>query len=448
MDITDSPIWAEVESVIRNDNTESNNYWECQIKIGDMIIEPYKLVSIDGTRQYDSNYADETIVRMVLLSSDYQNKIIPNKDNLLFSLFKEPTAEASADIVLDKPRKVRTYRAILIDAKKDTLSGSDGNNVSDDPVESLMDCEVQLVDLSVEQLRMKSIGGIYRDMTTSDVVQGVLSAAAGSLSLDEESSLNGVTLVPGNNIEIRDHTIIPYGTPLMKVPDHIQNNCGGIYGSGIRHYIQNDLWYVYPRYNTKRFDETSKTLTIANLPENRLPQMERTYFTSGDMVLVVATGNTKEINVSEGLQLNEGNGIRYINARQMIEGFHTVTGNKAVANRNDNISEITIGKRSTGLNQAPLSDVRITDNPYRESSKLAPRIGTNLQIEWENADPDLIYPGMPVRYLYVEGDSVGVVYGLVTANDYYVQLDGQGMVVKRHKCNTTLTIYIEQPKSE
>lgn len=448
MNITDSPIWAEVQSVINNDSTESHNYWECQIVIGEETIDPYKLVSIDGIRQYDDNYADETIVRIVLTNADYQNKIIPNKDSLLISLFREPTAEISADVDLDRPRKVRTYRAILIDSRKDTLISSGENNVSDSPVDTLMDCEIQLIDLSVEQLRMKSVGGIYRDMTTTDVVRGVLSASAGSLSLDEESSLDGVTIVPGNNQEVRNHTIIPYGTPLMKVPKYVQENCGGVYGTGIRHYIQGAMWYVFPRYNTKRFEETSKVLTVVNLPENLLPGIERTYFVSDDAVMAISTGSAKEINVSEKLQLNEGNGIRYVNARQYIGGFFTVDGNKAMANRDDNVTEIALNERSSGLNQAPLSEQRITDNPYNETSKLAPRIGTNLQVEWENADPDLIYPGMPVRYLYVDGDSIGVVYGLVTAADYYVQLDGQGMTVKRHRCNVTLTIYVEQPKSE
>lgn len=334
---------------------------------------------------------------------------------------------------------------MLLEQHSDLIEGV-ASGVADEETSDLAGVQkyhIQLVDLAAEQLRMKSVGGIYRDMTTSDVVQGILSMASADLGLDETASVQGVDVVAGNNDQRRDHIVVPHGTRATELPDYIQQHAGGVYSAGMGYYLQNGIWYVYPQYNLRRFPAEPRNLTVYNIPQRRLPGVERTFMSDEERLIVLATGETKQTDESELAQLSRGNGVRYLDANRVIGSWRSVDLNTATAKRSDNVRELSLKSRKVGLNYAPMSDRRVTANPYFETSEIAPRLGTVVQAVWENADPDLIYPGMPARYVYLEGDVLNDVYGIVLGADHSIDLQGRGITAERYRCNMLVTLFLD-----
>lgn len=444
MDYSENPLWEEALSLLNDDQQPIIHRWRIEVMLGDEILEPSRLDAISVKRQYNVNFGDEIYVTCHMAAGDYHRRMIPNREDLKLAMYKEPLAPVTNDTLLDEDVVRRVYRVLILNPSSAALEATH-QGLSDDEVSNEMppvQVELQLIDPALEELRMISSCGIYRNMRPHEVIQGTLTLAAGQLELDADESLRGVDVVPGNNQDVRTHTVIPYGTRVRDIPRLMQEEIAGVYSAGLGHYIQNGLWYVYPKYNLNRFEETPNNLTVVNLPEKRLPGAEKTYRKDGDQVLVLGTGKTRHIDNSEDKQLNQGNAVRFAHAQTFVDAFRQVQANRVTIDRASNLAELVVKPRRTGLNLTRVSPRRITANPYREVSELAERVGSFIQIEWQNADPDLIYPGMPVRYLYADNDTLESIEGLVLGADYVVQMVSQGLVETKYACTVILTLYV------
>lgn len=445
MDIRETPIWQEVGLILASDPSKAHHSWKCELVVDGEIITPQQLISVETLRQYSNSFCDSTVITLKLLRGTYIHRLLPYKDNFKVVLYREPITEVDGKTQYDEDVRVRTYRGVVSNAKNEQVEDEIGGTHSEEEANRLgfVDVDIQLIDLAIEQLRMQSVAGIYREMTTTEVVQGVLTKVSGELGLSSDEGVKGVDMVPGMNDAVRDHIVIPNGIKVTDFPTYVQKKAGGIYGSGIGYYFQDGIWYVYPEYNVKRFDQTPKTLNVFNVPKNKLPGIERTYAMDGDRLLVLATGETKHFDETEAHQLNYGNGVRFANADRILNGFHEVASNKVNIARPDNVEEFYVKSRRSGLNQAPLSDRRITANPYHELSELSRRIGSVVQVDWQHADVDLVYPGMPVRYVFTEDGLVREVYGVVVGCDHLVGIQGSGMLASKYSCEAILHLYLE-----
>lgn len=445
MDVSESSLWEEVRQLTADGPKPVHFTWGCQFILENETFEPTKLIKLSVTRQYTRQFADEIVLTVLIPQGTYAHKLFPNRDNFQVSLYKEPIEEVSTQEDLDRSIESRTFRGILLEQKSDLVEGEVSGTADQETSDlgGVRKYHIQLVDQAAEQLRLKAVGGIYRDMRTDTVLQGLLSWVSSDLGLDETSAVQGVDVVEGNNAQTRDHIIIPHGTRAPELADYVQEHCGGVYSAGMGHYLQNGIWYVYPQYNLKRFDAEPRNLTVFNVPRRRLPGIERTYLTDEQRVVILSTGQTAQNDESERQQLSLGNGTRFLDANRVIGQWRDVDMNAATVSRSDNMQEMALRSRRVGLNYAPMSPRRITANPYFEASEIAPRLGTIIQTVWENADPDLIYPGMPVRYVYMEGDSLNDVYGIVLGADFVAEMQGRGILAKRYTCNMVLTLFVD-----
>lgn len=447
MDIRQTVIWEELESIFEGGSKGVHFRYSCEIDIDGELIVPLRLNSINVIRQYSKQFSDYIFLDILLPAGTYSKKLFPKRDNFLVTIFKEPIGEFSEDVDLSKEITTRTYKGSLIDAKSDTIQGK--TQISND--EELLNNEVQndyviqLIDLAAEELKMRSVSTIVRDMKPDDVIKGLLTLNAGQLELDDNASVKGVDIVDADNKTVRSHYILPDGeVRVTSIPDYIQENCGGVYNTAMGHYLQNGIWYVYPQYNTERFDKTDRTLTVFNIPDRALPSVERTFKYEENKLIVVSTGKTYQVDESEKEQLSLGNGVRYARGIQFVEGFAAVKDHKVNVSADDNMVEYVVEDRKSGLNNVKMSDNRITSNHPNEMSKLSSRLGQIVATSWENSNPDLVYPGMPCKYVYINDDVIDEIYGVVLGIEYDVRLEGNGIGNPRHTCNSTIYLFLNR----
>lgn len=448
MEIEQSSLYREVLAVINNGANPVHYTWRADIHVNGEVYPALKVLSIDFSQDYENKYADEIILTVALLGGTYSKRIYPFKDKVDITLYRLPLQEVGDTADTNQKAQSERYTATLIDKGNPLLEANGMNAPSEDSLNltNIFDVEFQLVNKSLEQMRMMSVGGIYRNSTVEDVVKGILTNESKKVKVEGGRLLKGVDMFEASNKAKRDHIIIPQGTKLVHVPQYVHEKCGGIYSAGMGYYLQSDYWYVYPCYDVTRFTKATTTLTIINIPKNKFPGIERTYRENGSNLVVLATGQVKFNDDSEVQQLNVGNGVRFAKAETFMTNFAKVEGNKAVANRGLNNSEFISTQRANGNNNVQLSSKPINANSFAEYSKLARRQGSIVNMVWENSLPALIFPGMMVKMLYLDSGEIKELYGVTLKAHHYVHTRSPGLTSARHLCSTVLSIFVQRLK--
>jgi len=446
MELQESSLWREVMSVINSGPNPVHFSWSAVITANGETITPLRVLSVDILTDYELNYGDVIMLEVLISAGTYASMVYPYKANLDIQLFKNPLVEIGDNTDNNALPQSEHYTATLVDTGNPIVEANGFNIMTQKTLDltAVWKVSFQLVNKALEQIRMISVGGIYRNVTTTDVIQTVLTNESKKIDVEGVRMPVGVDIVEGTNTEVRDHVVIPHGMPLVQLPEYIHRHCGGVYSSGFGYYLQGDYWYVYPCYDTTRFQKTMNTMTIINIPKNKLPNIERTYQERGTSLMVLATGEVKLKDDSEEQQLNHGNGVRFADANNFMSGFTDTVDNKTVVSRGANNSEFISVPRLNGNNNVQLSSNPITANPFMEYSKLARRQGNIVTLTWENSQPSLIYPGMPIKLLYMEDDDVVTVYGILLKAHSFVQTKGQGITDNRHLIQTALSIFIKR----
>jgi hypothetical protein len=445
MDIENTSLWREVESIIQAGDKPVHQVWGITIFAGDEEIKPFKIVSIDINRDYLNNFTDYALVDVRIPLGTYAKRLYPNMNNVEIELKRLNIGETSDTVDLDEATQVERYTAVMIDTGNPIVESAIGNISSEEDLNrmDIPTVKFQLLNKSLEQIRVTPVGGIYRNMTGEDVVKAVLTKSSKSVDVDEERKVKGVSMIPASNQKKRDAIILPHNLQLVEVPHHVHYHCGGLYSAGLGYYLQDDHWYVFPVYDNTRFNDGDPTLTIINVPPNRLPGIERTYRKDGDNLVVLATGDAKFRDLSNLAQLNAGNGVRFADASKMMQDFVTVKGNKAQAARAKNNTEIVGDKRPNNVNYVTTALRGINANPYVEYSALTARQGSGINLVWENADHTLIHPGMPARVMYLDGDEVKELYGVLQGAHLYASMREVGVTSERFVNHMTLSVFVK-----
>lgn len=209
-------------------------------------------------------------------------------------------------------------------------------------------------------------------------------------------------------------------------------------------YLWGQHWYVFAPYDVKAYGQTKRTLTILNVQANRMSGMERTYRETPTQLFIAATGDTVHKDESEQEQLNFGNGVRFVDAGKVTEGFLSVDGNKATIDKSLNVNEVVVSPRKDGLNQIKESDKRITSAYLLEYGNLALRSGSFLQVVWEYSNAQLLYPGMPVKYMYSQNNVAEEVYGILLGVHTFHMPTTQNMQNRRFTSKSVLTLFVQR----
>lgn len=448
MEIEQSSLYREVLQIQNNGENPVHNAWSAQIFIGtdETPIIPLKLMSIDFNHDFQENYAEDIHVTVLVGKGTYARRIYPALDQLDVSLICQPINEVSDSLNVALTPTVERYTATMIDTGNPIIEMDTRNSPSEEILNltGLIEVTFQLVNKSLEQIRMISINGIvYRSVTGEDVIKALLTKGSQNVDVDASRKVKGVDMIKASNQVKREQIIIPHGTKLVDLPHYIHFKCGGVYNAGLGYYLQNDHWYVYPSYDTTRFNDTDKTLTVINIPPNRMPGTERTYRKDGSNLVILSTGSVKFRDHSNTAQLNQGNGVRFADADRLMDKFVATSGNKAIASRGGANSEFISDKRVNGQNNVTVGVRPINANPYVEFSALSKRQGSLVTLVWESADRTLLYPGMPVKVMYLDGEDIKFLYGNLLKAHTYISLREAGPASSRMVANTMLGVFIK-----
>lgn len=445
MTIELSPLHNEIVQVLNGPYTYNRRRWEAYIHLMDanMTILPVRVLSVNTNRDYTNNYTDEINLEVAIPIGTYADIFYPNKLNLEVTLNSIPL-----NMIKGGPPKSFRYKAVVVDAGQPRVSSPDMNGTGTATLDltEVVTINLQLIPMSIYTLRTASAGVIFRQEKPEDCLKTLLSSEIAKIKSDESQRILGVDMAKADNQETLEQMVVPHGTMLYDIPDTFQKLICGIYNNGLSQYIQDNHWFIYPTFDIDRMSQSDRVITLISIPEKKYPGIEKTYRQTGkNQYTILATAKGNYANPVKEKTMNEGTGLRFMNAETVMSWEETKPQQNKIKYQKDKImNEITQITPTDGVTFSPMSDNRITANNFAERSKIAGRTGAYLSWLWENSYPDAILPGMFIRVLYLTVDNqVNEMRGIVLKVEHYEQLRYQSMVEDNYLTTTAIFGYFE-----
>lgn len=447
MEVLDTIIIREITEISQTSQVSIAHGWTVLVKANGKEIKALYVNSLALSRLYTMNFADELMIDVAFVNSDFEQDIVPYKDQLEVTLIKTPySTNIQGSVDPNKQTVTNVYKGQLV------TGGSSSTVAGDSPLAinkagaskfAISTVRIQLINPVIDTIRKLTFGTVFRQVKALDAIRWVLTKVARPTTADESVNIRGVQVLMESVDEKREHIVVPHLTPIIEVPNAIHQNVGGIYPTGFHYYLQNRIWYVYPLYDHQRFGKEQRSLTVMKIPANRMPSMEKTFRWTDSQVIILTTRETKHVDMSEAAQLNEGNGTRFADASQMME-MYKVGGNKAIADAKGLVTEVVADPRADKSDMVMAGTQRITDKWNIEYSELARKSGSVIQTIWENAHVELLYPGMPVKYIFMDGNVAKEMTGVLHAVETMETPTTVNIADRRFQTNALLTLFVQR----
>ena len=423
--------------------TDRDKKYMSEKELNEKIFTPMQVTNIDFVNDYEQSVMQEIWARVILPSGTWVKCLYPARDYCEIILTRKPVKTENFEDKEDAEEEEFIFDALFHIDEGNSLTGVDYTNITKTDLDIHVlpvAVNIELLNKGVEKVRKITVGAPYRNVKPEDFIKNSLAHFTKDIEVDGEPAVKKISVVKAHNENKRDHILIPQGIHLLDLPKYVQDFCGGVYNSNINCYMADDEIYVYPIYQTDRFEDEEKNLTVYRVPPALFPQFEKTYREDGKALYVLGLSDALSIDNSIAKKLADGNGIRYADSRKFLNKFVETKDNKAIAKRKEVNSEFK-AEDLKDKDVVTLSTSRINSNPFRERSKLAMRNGGVYTFQWPNSKPELLYPGMPARIFYEENQEVKEMRGVLLKEHTSIAMIGDSIANDRHGNTTTLTLF-------
>lgn len=451
MDITQTTFNREVNKVFESGPKKVFWKYKAQLWADKTKVNVFYFSGMNIERDYINKFTESICVDLILNNPEYQRVVLPNRYKLRVRIFKEPIANGSGKPI---PGKIETqeFVAMLYDNQSGLMEGAhvQGGNIGGTNNANLVTVRIFLLNKTIENLRLVTLGTNVRETNVMEAIRGLLQQKTSEAASKVGEEHKGVDRYSVFNDVVRKQIPLSHTTPLIG-PDSVirklEYDSGGIYNSGFNYFYQQGFWYLYPPFDTARYKKPEgKTLTVINLPKDRFKSVEISYRETPDQLIVLGTGATIHDDKSGPSQKNEGNAVTFMDSTRVMNKYFSMDGEDLIVNAKDNINKFGLSEedRTTNNKEVVLKNKGISLQYHDEYMRLALRIGMLIGVVWENSKPELIYPGMPVLFMYLDKDQPRQVNGTVVSTSAIVLGQGAGGMDSDRKfvTNTMISIFI------
>lgn len=399
--ITPGAVESDIAKIINNKVMDPDTIsYKVILHTIDDDIDITELISIEVDRDYANNISDYILVTFTMGMGEYLRKVHPRIDNLEMTI----VTKYYNDSYLNR------YKLLIVNGPTN-IAGTMYSSYSEEELNKMdkFIIEGQCINRLVEVLRRQPVDGIYNYITVRDAIRTVITNAVNKTTIEGVSPETKFNFVDPNNDKTFRHISIPLGINALDLPSYLQNTDYGVYSSDIGTYIQKhgyfidgedpvDTIFVYPLYNPKLVDKPGKKLMILSSPNNMLSTIENSYLEEGDILKIIGSGNMRSSEISQTKLINTGNAIIRTNIDNMLKTGGDVTDNTVSVSRANTMSGETLVAKRDGYDG--VNYVKPSTNIYKQYSEMAKNVLSLYQVTWNFSNPELLFPGMPVIYVY------------------------------------------------
>lgn len=449
-EIEKSALWLDIEPILKN--KQASVMYDCRGMLHTEFedLEIIKVIAVDTVRDYTKSIGDYIHVECTIALGDYVTKVYPQRHNLEYSL-KIITLDATSGKDPLTDTVISRYKAIFLTDQNPPVSASELQRFSQESLNKadFVTLKLQLMDRSLEPLRIKSVSGVYRHTTQKTLLHTLLAGESNKILVDGRPSIDGIDIAEPDNTKINKHVMVKDGTLITELPSYIHEKMGGLYTSGVGNYLQvyngKKLWFVYPLFDPRRFNQFVSRCIFYSVPEQRFPELDRTYQVDGSVLKIISNSTKRYKDSAETELMNKGSGFRMTDANAFMKKPAKLD-NGVNASRAQLNHEVIASARADGLNYAPVSNT-ISSNPFLEYAKVIMRDVGRIDITWQYANSNLLYPGMPCKYCYLEDGQIRELIGQVAHVHSFLSLQGQGLQAKTYMNQCVVTLLVTKAPS-
>lgn len=408
---------------------------------------------MEHSQKYMSELSEYYVLRGLIGAGDYTHRLYPNRENLECSV-KFIRKKDNGEIDPNYPPYTVRFKAHF---RTDMMPRVNGDSLAMEELETLnlmppVDLVLELQDRSEELLRRKRCDGIYPNLSVEDLMRVTMKYEAEKAKVDGKPLIDKIDIYPPDNLAKYPHIVLPADLMVMDLPGWVQEKGKGVYYTGIGSFFQRvegeAFWFVFPSYKPERFTEPGNKLLLYHLAPSVMPTTDNTFRKDGDIISILSTGGTGTVESAYSEELNQGTGFRMPDAEALSTFPAEVTADGVKAQRNRLVHEFASNDRKDGLTNANVQ--KSTANVFHQTSQTLKYQNEFHFLTWENSDPSVLYPGMPVRLksweqdqMFEQDGNLVFAYTVTSANgnpltqdNVYSQRTQLGIRVKRREYNT------------
>lgn len=406
-------------------------------------IPVHNVESLKRISMYFTETTDYHFLTVNLFKSAYQQILKGNRKLLKLQLTRFPT-NLSGETVSSGGNYVETYCAHLLDLASEAVETRVGALTGTylDDLGGFVTTRVQLVERGIAEFRLWEISGVYRNCTMAHLILGLLSTPITALGESGEINYN-VTMYPADNTDPYYQRVIPNGIPLVDIPGWLQLTWG-VYMGGIGNYLYQGMWYVYPLYNFTRYQKAKRRVTIINVPKNEMMGLTSSYYVDGDEIYIYATGDTKHTDTSDKRLDRSGTGFKAAKLGNLVSGFTETANGQTSIRKDGNYNVVSFDDRESDVSNIKAVPNLLTDNLWRDSSVVIQNMGNFITLAWENSNVYILYPGIPVRFIYKYRGIPHSLFGTIASVDTHTSTYMNNVSDTMYKNNSNITIHCER----
>lgn len=333
----------------------------------------------------------------------YFNKIVPFRDDLKVQLI----------VATGSDKLLREFVGVPLVSKDVKAEGNNTGalNLEALDVTNLVEYKFQLIDPGYAKLKNVPVSNIYQMTNIEGVIGTVMQQYTEAVGMTGSTLFKGLQFHrPIDNTNMFDSVEIPNGTKLVDVPTMLQNdNDYGVYTKGLTCFYKQNYWWVVPIFNTELVDTHPRPLEIVRVPENKIPDLDVSYYRSDVAMTIIACGRGDHTDNADIDKQNDGVGQRILLGEAVAgdTGYHYQKG-RAITTRADTLQEYKLSDRRSGEEWVPLNP-NPTGNLCVPMTQNAINEGEIIEVEWRNGDTGYLEPGHPLHYQYMYDETEMIV---------------------------------------
>lgn len=363
-------------------------------------------------RNFTFNITDEIFIDCNMLLGTYTHHVAKYVDDLTMTISSTK----------DRKKLYKKYKAVLI---TDVTNTHDSKLMatSEDTLntQSMISISFELVDPITQPLKTKVFTGIFHNLTLDRFIKGIWADKFKDLLAYNKRIQYTINIFKLDNVKKYENIIIPKQTSCVQLPLTLQVGNYGLYKHGVGVYYTNNestndsvkySFYVYPLTNYNRYKEESKMpkLLVINSTLTMVQKNNLNAYLDVDTFKVIATDvKEKDNSVSERFKRGTGNFIVKSNLTT-DPALIAVTDKDIKVNLDD--TTVMYGNKKD-FNK--IRYINQDENILRHQSAIEDAKGVNIAITLANTSIEFVYPGMPIKYVYVVGNKVIETTGTVNA---------------------------------
>jgi len=365
------------------------------------------LLNIEVERNYSENVSDIIYVEFLIGLGFATKTLFENRDAL------EATIKLKYS---NKKIFKRRFKLILI-TKLEDIYDSKVSKASENTLDKqdFATIRAQCVDDMVLILKNKYISGIFHNCDLKTLIKGIIAKQFKELNVDAN-----VNIYDLDNKTKYENIIIDPFTKFVKLPYILQNTHYGLYKYGVNIYFTNlsetnkikydvDIFPVFDYTRYKKESKRSKLLLISPEDSNLSKNDFNFYYKNGIYKTLV---NNLEFKIEgEDRRYKIGNGMIMEYSHNTINrDLVTVTNDKVTFDETSAYDIVKVDKTRSISN---LIETNGDDNIYKYDSVLNRLQGIIGSVMLPKVNPEVIYPGMPLKYIFINDGKLHFTTGIV-----------------------------------